>query len=1003
MKSKIRKLSHAILSLLIVFTSIFTVTPVLANETSENDSIDTITRLGTYEEVFGNPKARGNNPVLGELYSKVNGVDNGLGYSYVAHLYINGKTVFCIEPGVLFNESGDYPVNYTAWDDLSETQRQAIWEISYYGYNYPNHQNSRYYTATQLLIWQVVDKWYDPYTVDGSSYFDVSAEINEINRLRSQPQGRPSFHNQTIKMGLNTPVTITDSKGVLSNFAVNSTNGIKTFQSGNNLTIELTSEDYTKQAIYGRSTGNTVTDCNIIYGSAGDQKVIYLAKRTDPTPNFKLNFELLYADIQVDKQDSETGKNPQGDATFNGAVFEIRDLNGNVEQTLKTDGSSVTSKKFPVGTKHQVCEVTSPTGYLLNENCQLVDLKYEGDNTKEHFNTIIKDDVIKGRIEIAKSIPQETIQPFESVIQKPGVGYRFDIFLKSTNEKVAEMVTDDEGRAMSPYLPYGRYIVKEQSKVGYDTLPPFEVMIDEHEEVYFYNIYNDTLKAELQIYKTDAETGKRIPASDVKFKIKDEQGNFIKQTVTYPNKYETDTFVTDDKGAVHLPEALIYGKYSICEIEASYGYLLNTKELPFEVDGSTTEIYINFENAPQKAQLEIEKFGEQFVGADFIATEYGIMYSPIYENQYLDGVTYEIIAREDIVGQEGTLHYKKGEVVDTITTTKDKTSLSKLLPLGKYSIYEVSTKEGFVLDPKVYDFDFEYAGQLIEIVQDKMTFTNQRQKLDLQVKKTFENEDPNAYKDVVFGVYTKKDIKIGKETAIPKDALVGVFNLNEDGTNAQKFDLPIGDFYIKELETNIGYILDENQYDFTFEYEEPNKEFVIVSIDPIHNKKRRLDLEITKVDKDNHDIFLSGAVFEVKDVTTGKDLGILASGKLALRGTEVGEEYEIALDEKFEHIIKTVKTDEEKEIILKISEGTYYTRKVGTEEVTKHIIKDGKATLPDAIYGHEYEFKEIQSPTSYRLATSALVAKVVANRDTELVKYTFENERIKVPDTSVES
>ncbi len=115
MKSKIRKLSHAILSLLIVFTSIFTVTPVLANETSENDLVDTITRLGTYEEVFGNPKARNNNPSLGELYSKVNGVDNGLGYSYVAHLYINGETVFCIEPTVLFNKSGDYPVSYTAW------------------------------------------------------------------------------------------------------------------------------------------------------------------------------------------------------------------------------------------------------------------------------------------------------------------------------------------------------------------------------------------------------------------------------------------------------------------------------------------------------------------------------------------------------------------------------------------------------------------------------------------------------------------------------------------------------------------------------------------------------------------------------------------------------------------------------------------------------------------------------------------------------------------------
>ncbi len=260
-------------------------------------------------------------------------------------------------------------------------------------------------------------------------------------------------------------------------------------------------------------------------------------------------------------------------------------------------------------------------------------------------------------------------------------------------------------------------------------------MINEHEKVYFYNIYNDTLKAELKIYKTDAETGKRIPASGMEFKIKDENENFIKQTVTYPTKYETDTFVTNDEGVVHLPEALVYRKYSICEINSAYGYLLETDELPFEVDGSTTKIYINFENAPQKAQLEIEKFGEQFVGADFRGTEYGVMYSPIYEAQYLDGVTYGIKAHEDIVGQEGTVHYKKGDVVDTITTTKDKTSFSKLLPLGKYSIYEVSTKEGFVLDETVYNFDFEYAGQLVEVVQEKVTFTNQRQKLDLEVQK----------------------------------------------------------------------------------------------------------------------------------------------------------------------------------------------------------------------------------------------------------------------------
>ncbi len=198
-------------------------------------------------------------------------------------------------------------------------------------------------------------------------------------------------------------------------------------------------------------------------------------------------------------------------------------------------------------------------------------------------------------------------------------------------------------------------------------------------------------------------------------------------------------------------------------------------------------------------------------------------------------------------------------------------------------------------------------------------------------------------------------------------------------------------------------MLDENKYEFTFEYTDTSEEFSKLTLDLIHNEKRRIDLEITKIDKDNHDVFLSGAVFEVKNLTTGQDLGILASGKLALCGTEKDEEYKITLDKNFEHIIKTVKTDSEKEIILKISEGTYYTRKVDSEEVTKHIIKDGKATLPDAIYGHEYEFKKIEAPTSYRLATSALVGKVIAERDIELVKYTFENERIKVPNTSMES
>ena len=1008
MKNKFSRLLSTLLATFIMVTSMNTGTiSVFAEEKNEEsyDATEEIVELGSIDEVFGSTENEDistfsiNTPHIGERYSKIPVFDNDFGYTYITHISINGNTVFCIQPGVLFTESGQYPENYIYWDSLNEWQRQAIWEISYYGYDYPGHQTSRYYVATQLLIWEVVAKWYDPYTPDGSSYLDVSPELDEINRLRSQPQGRPSFHNSTIKMGLNTPVTVTDSKGVLGNFNISSSKGVNASVNGNSVTYEITSEDYARNITYQSNVSSY--ECNIVYGGDGEQKVVYLAKRKDPTPNFKVNFELLYADIEIEKQDIETGNITQGDATFDGAVFELKDLNGTVKETLTTNGSKVVSKKYPVGTKYQVCEVAPPTGYLKGDQCNLVDLTFSGDSTPSRFNTIYKDKVIKGKIEIAKTIEQKRKDPYESVISKPGVGFKFDIYLKSSGEKVTTLTTDEEGRAISELLPYGLYVVKENDTVGYDTLKPFEVMIDENEKIYFYNIYNDTLKAELNIYKIDTETGNRIPAAGVEFKIKDKDENFVKQTVTYPEKYETDVFITKEDGSVHLPEPLIFGEYKIVEIKAPYGYVLKDTEIPFNVDGSTTEIFMNFDNQAQKGQITVEKYGEQFVNADFRGTENGVMYSPIYENKLLAGVTYEIKAREGIVGQEGTLWYNKGDVVERLTTDENGKLVSSKLPLGKYTIQEVETVKGFVLDETIYDVDIEYEGQLVEVVQKHFSFNNERQKLELELKKTFEDDDKLAYKDVLFGVYVKEDITIGEDIIIPKDALVGVLTLDESGKNNEQLDLPVGNYYIKELETNVGFILDDNQYDFTYENTEDTTLVTsLVKLNEIKNMKRRIDLEVEKVDKDHHDHFLNGAIFKVKDLNNGQ-ITYLASGQLLIKGNGINEEYEISKDENFENIVKVAKTDNFKEIILDIDDGVYYSRKINDDKVTKHIIKDGKAILPAAIYGHSYEFNEIKAPTSYHKADKSMAYTVIANKDTDTVIFKFENKRIELPNTGV--
>lgn len=1004
MKNILKKGSKFFLTALVILNSMMNTIPVHAEEPTTDENLDSVVELGNIKDVFPDLVPQDNGVAtldmtdIGGRYAMIH-INNQFGFDYISYLTVGDKTVFCIEPMQLFTEGLDYHEDTAKWDELSEQTRQTIWEISYYGYSYPGHQTDKYYTATQCMIWQAVTgTWYQPYEMDGTTIYDVSNEVATINSLRSQPQGRPSFNNQTVKMGLNSPVTLTDTKGTLGNYSITNANGINASVNGNNLTVAITSENYDKSITFSRNF--SARDVNVIYGSSGYQRVIWLASRRDPSPDFKLNFELRYADIEVEKQDVETGNKTQGDATFNGATFAIKDTSGNVLETITTNGSKAKSKKYPVGTTLHVCEVTSPEGYLKNESCNSVTLKDSGDSTPSTFGTTIKDQVIKGRIEIAKSIDKDKYGLFQSNIQKPGKGFKFDIILKSTGKVVSTLETDEDGRAISDYLPYGTYVVKEQASTGYDTLKPFEVKIDKDQKIYFYNIYNDTIKAELTIYKTDSETGKRIPAAGVEFKIKDADGNYVTQEITYPKKYTTDVFKTDEDGSVHLPAPLKYGEYKLVEIKAPHGYVLKDTEIPINVDGSSTEIFMNFDNKTQKGQVYVEKSGEMLSGVEESETDYGTLYTPVYKEKYLSGVTYEITAREDIVTPEGTVWFHKGDVVDTFTTG-DGITTSSLLQLGKYSIKETATQTGFVLDENSYDFDIEYAGQMIDVVEIKQAYVNERQKLDLQITKTFEDEDKDAYKDVVFGVYSKNDITVDDKVIIPANGLVGTLTIDKDGKNVEQLDLPTGDYYVKELGTNVGFKLDEEEHDFTFNYDEDTTKSTVIVPMELHNEKRRLELDINKVDKDHHDHFLNGAIFEVYDKKAKSYITTLASGQLMIVDDDANEEYEISKDEDFTKIIKTVKTNENKQIILDMDDGTYYSRKVGDDKVSKHVIKDGKAVLVDAIYGHEYEFKEIKAPTSYQLADKSKVYKVEADKDTDTIIYHFENARIVVPNTGV--
>ena len=165
----------------------------------------------------------------------------------------------------------------------------------------------------------------------------------------------------------------------------------------------------------------------------------------------------------------------------------------------------------------------------------------------------------------------------------------------------------------------------------------------------------------------------------------------------YPILHQVETFTTSSDGSFMTPKEMPVGNYALEEVKSPEGYLLSKDPIPFVIDknqayeaGEDEEsiiIKIEFGNKPVKGQIKIKKEAELFEGFDFRNTEYGKVYEPIFKKGILGGVTYQIYARNDILTNDNTLWYKKGDLVEEITTKKNEILYSSKLPLGKYTSF----------------------------------------------------------------------------------------------------------------------------------------------------------------------------------------------------------------------------------------------------------------------------------------------------------------------------
>lgn len=607
----------------------------------------------------------------------------------------------------------------------------------------------------------------------------------------------------------------------------------------------------------------------------------------------KVNFSHTFtnkrvnATIDLVKEDSETGNSAQGDAVFEGAIYGLyarEDINhpdgrsgvlykkDEQVSTLTTDKEGKASVSNLYLGKYYLKEITPPVGYLLDEEEHDVNCDYEGDQVETvKRNTVSKEDVIKQPFQLIKAADNDKTDAdllkgagfsaylISSLTVKDDGSYDFTNAtpIVLTEDGKTEMFTDERGYACSIPIPYGRYIVRETTTPhNFMPVDDFIVTVTENSTTpqVWRVLLDDEFKAKLKIVKQDDETKQPVLLANTEFKVYDlDAKKYVEQVTTYPNTVVHKSYFTDENGYLILPESLKCGNYRIEEVSAPDGYTQNTQYVEIKVDKNTAYqmdsvsgdaiITVTYENHPVKGKLVIHKSGETLKSfkKDFV-----------YEETSLEGAEFEIYAAEDIftpdhqVDEQGNRHviYAKDTLVKTVITNKNGEAVIKDFPLGKYRVKETKAPSGFALNPDSQEVSFIYKDQNTPEIEEKLEFSNERQKVELSVEKQ-DAETGKALKGATFGLYNKEAISSDDKVIVKADTLLQEITSNEKGKAAFTLDLPLGRYYVKELQAPAGYVSSDEILEFDATYQ--GQDVKTIKLKSV-KKNQPTTVEVTKAD-----------------------------------------------------------------------------------------------------------------------------------------------------------
>lgn len=581
--------------------------------------------------------------------------------------------------------------------------------------------------------------------------------------------------------------------------------------------------------------------------------------------------------VNVTKQDYEKG-HAQGDAKLSGAVYGLFKGNYLVAQYTTDQNGSFTTDYYVCGKDWTIKEITPSEGYLLNDTVYKVGADPK-DYTVEYNNApdmTVMEQVIKGKISIIKHTDNG-----DTKIETPEKGAEFQVYLKSAGSFVNAdkderdtIVCDEDGFASTKLLPYGVYTVHQtKGWAGRELITDFDVFINKDGKTYKFLINNKNFESYLKVVKLDKETGKQIVYEGAAFEIYDSDNHRVTMQYTYPQVTSIHTFYTNKEGYLITPEKLPYGDYTLKEVQAPYGYVLDDTPIPFSIsqensstDTGVTVVKVKARDVAQKGVINITKTGEIFSSVE----ENKGVYTPKYSISNLKGAIFEIYAAEDITTLDGTVRYEPGTLVDTITTDDDGVAKSKELYLGKYTVIEKTAPNGYVHNAAKYDAELTYAGQNVSVTSTDLSVYNDRQKVSVSLKKIMANDktfgigNNGEITSVRFGIYADEDIKASNGNVIPKDALITFANCDKNGSIVFDCDLPVGfKWYAKEIATDEHYILSDTKYEFDTDYQGQDIKVIDIKINndkAIENNLIYGSVKGLKIDRETQKV-IKGATF----------------------------------------------------------------------------------------------------------------------------------------------